>query len=87
MTVPTERLRLALNVGHGLQEQYARRYQRALDAILNTCEPHTHTPDADPREQTGSDFGRGYRAAMKALSETVIAAMGRHVIGDDDETS
>lgn len=84
MTVPIHYLRAALNVGHGLEDQYVRRYQRALDAILTLCQPHADLPPLDRRDQTGSDFGRGYREALHALSAQIIAEMGRQVIGDED---
>lgn len=87
MSVPIHYLRAALNVGHGLEQQYVRRYQRALDAVLSTCEPYVAAGPVNLDEQTGSDFGRGYRAALHALSAAVIAELDRHIIEHDKEAS
>ncbi len=80
-------LRAVLNVGHGREQGYVRRYQRALDAVLATCEPHAATGPVDLNEQTGSDYSRGYRAAMHALSTTLIAEMSRHLIEEEQEAT
>lgn len=83
MTVPIHYLRAALNVGHGLEEKYVRRYQLALDAILSQCEPHNvPVTDGDVRYQSGSEWSRGYRAGMRALAGALIAEMQRQIIPD-----
>ncbi|GAA0720155.1 hypothetical protein Drose_06440 [Dactylosporangium roseum] len=84
MTVEMNYLRAALNVGHGKEREYTRRYQQALDAILNLCEPHD-TPTQPGEIQPGSEFGRGYRAGLRALAGSVIAEMQRQIIPDVDE--
>ncbi len=84
MTAPMHYLRAALNVGHGLEQQYIRRYQSALDAILNLCEPHD-TPTQPGEIHAGSEFGRGYRAGLRALAGSVIAEMQRQVIPDAED--
>lgn len=81
---PNRQLRLACNVGHGLERTYVERYQHALAAILAIVEPHDQ-PTMGAPSSDGSGFGRGYTAGMKALAGAVINAMRTELLGPDGD--
>ena len=82
----TTALRILLNVGHGEERRYVRRYQRALDVVLALVEPYAEAlSPAYSTDRPGSDYGRGFADGLHVKAHQVLHETTRALLADDND--